>query len=40
VSNARAQDEPHIKVRLANVPGGRSGEGIWGYYRELVTSSM
>ena len=40
VSNARPQEEPHIKQRLANIPGGRSAEGIWGYYREVVSGSM
>ena len=32
--------EPHIKARLDNIEGGRAGEGIWGFYREVVSSTM
>jgi L-fuculose-phosphate aldolase len=40
VSQSRPGDEPHIKARLANIEGGRGGEGIWGFYKEVVSSSM
>jgi len=32
---------PHIAARVANIEGDRqAGEGIWGYFRELVTADM
>jgi hypothetical protein len=40
VALARPEDEPHIKARLANVPGGRISSGIWAYFREVVTADM
>lgn len=40
VDQARPAEEPHIKARLANIEGGRSGEGIWAFYREVVGSTM
>ena len=34
-------DPPHIAARVANIEGARqAGEGIWGYFRELVTADM
>src|SRR4029453_3297356 len=41
VALARPEAEPHIKARLANVPGGRAGGGgIWPYFREVVSADM
>ena len=37
---ARPEAEPHIKARLAHVPGGRPFGGIWAYLREVVTADM
>ena len=37
---ARPEAEPHIRIRLADVPGGRTYGGIWAYYRELVGADM
>jgi ribulose-5-phosphate 4-epimerase/fuculose-1-phosphate aldolase len=34
------ETEPHLKARLANVPGGRARGGLWAYWRELVTADM
>lgn len=31
-----SQEEPHIKARLAQIPGGRAPDGVWAYYRQLV----
>jgi ribulose-5-phosphate 4-epimerase/fuculose-1-phosphate aldolase len=32
---------PHIAARVANIEGDRqAGEGLWGYFRELVTADM
>jgi len=32
---------PHIAARVANIEGDRqAGEGIWGFFRELVTADM
>jgi hypothetical protein len=31
---------PHLAERMAQIPGGRSGAGIWSYYEELVTGDM
>jgi hypothetical protein len=40
VALARPEAVPHIKARLADVPGGRTYGGIWAYYRELVSADM
>jgi ribulose-5-phosphate 4-epimerase/fuculose-1-phosphate aldolase len=40
IALARPEAEPHIKARLANVPGGRPHGGIWTYFREVVTADM
>jgi hypothetical protein len=40
VAQARPEAEPHIKARLAHVPGGRTHGGIWPYLREVVTAGM
>src|SRR5262249_60633835 len=40
VALARPEAEPHIRARLANVPGGRAGGGIWPYFREVGTAEM
>jgi hypothetical protein len=40
VALARPEAEPHIKARLANIPGGRARGGIWTYFREIVTADM
>ncbi|MBI3326376.1 MAG: class II aldolase/adducin family protein [Nitrospinae bacterium] len=40
VALARPEAEPHLKARLANVPGGRVLGGIWPYFREVVTANM
>jgi ribulose-5-phosphate 4-epimerase/fuculose-1-phosphate aldolase len=40
VALAQPEAEPHIKARLANVPGGRVHGGIWPYFREVVTADM
>jgi ribulose-5-phosphate 4-epimerase/fuculose-1-phosphate aldolase len=40
VAFARAEAEPHIQARLADVPGGRPRGGIWPYLRELVSTDM
>ena len=40
VALARPEAEPHIKARLAHVPGGRTYGGIWPYLREVVTADM
>jgi ribulose-5-phosphate 4-epimerase/fuculose-1-phosphate aldolase len=40
VALARPEAEPHIKARLANVPGGRTSGGIWAYFREVVVAGM
>jgi ribulose-5-phosphate 4-epimerase/fuculose-1-phosphate aldolase len=37
---ARPEAEPHIRDRLAHVPGGRPYGGIWAYLREVVTADM
>jgi L-fuculose-phosphate aldolase len=40
VAFARPEAEPHIKARLADVPGGRPRGGIWPYWREVVSTDM
>jgi ribulose-5-phosphate 4-epimerase/fuculose-1-phosphate aldolase len=40
VALARPEAEPHIKARLANVPGGRTSGGIWAYFREVTAADM
>jgi ribulose-5-phosphate 4-epimerase/fuculose-1-phosphate aldolase len=40
VALARPEAEPHIKARLADVPGGRPSGGIWPYLREVVSADM
>jgi ribulose-5-phosphate 4-epimerase/fuculose-1-phosphate aldolase len=40
VALARPQAEPHIKTRLANLPGGRPHGGIWTYLQEVVSADM
>jgi L-fuculose-phosphate aldolase len=40
VALVRPEAEPHLKARLADVPGGRPHGGIWTYFRELVTTDM
>jgi ribulose-5-phosphate 4-epimerase/fuculose-1-phosphate aldolase len=40
VAQARPEAEPHIRARLADVPGGRTYGGIWAYLQEVVTSDM
>jgi hypothetical protein len=40
IALARPEAEPHIKARLAHVPGGRPHGGIWTYFREVVTADM
>ena len=40
VSQANPGAEPHIKSRLEGIPGGRTAEGIWAYYREVVGATM
>jgi ribulose-5-phosphate 4-epimerase/fuculose-1-phosphate aldolase len=40
VALARPAEEPHIRARLANVPGGRTYGGIWTYFREVVGADM
>src|SRR5712692_3867472 len=40
VALAHPEAEPHIKARLAHVPGGRPHGGIWTYFREVVTADM
>src|SRR5262245_29353877 len=40
VELAHPEAEPHMKARLAYVPGGRPYGGIWGYLREVVTADM
>jgi ribulose-5-phosphate 4-epimerase/fuculose-1-phosphate aldolase len=40
VERAKPEAEPHIKARLAHVPGGRTYGGIWSYLREVVASDM
>jgi ribulose-5-phosphate 4-epimerase/fuculose-1-phosphate aldolase len=40
VAQARPEAEPHIRARLAHVPGGRTYGGIWAYLREVVTADM
>ena len=40
VAQARPEAEPHIRARLAHVPGGRTYGGIWAYLQEVVTADM
>ena len=40
IALARPEAEPHIKARLAHVPGGRTHGGIWTYLREVVGADM
>jgi ribulose-5-phosphate 4-epimerase/fuculose-1-phosphate aldolase len=40
VAQARPEAEPHIRSRLAHVPGGRTYGGIWAYLQEVVTADM
>ena len=40
VAQARPEAEPHIKARLARVPGSRTYGGIWAYLQEVVTADM
>jgi hypothetical protein len=40
VALAQPEVEPHIKTRLANVPGRRVYGGIWPYFQEVVTADI
>jgi ribulose-5-phosphate 4-epimerase/fuculose-1-phosphate aldolase len=40
VALARPEAEPHIRARLADVPGGRTHGGIWAYFRAVVSADM
>jgi L-fuculose-phosphate aldolase len=40
VGQSAPGNEPHIKARLDQIEGGRAGESLWGFYREIVTADM